>query len=236
MKHLMIALILTLLPGLTLAVVPTTQSAGGLASDDSINTRLETAPIMQTITIGNVANTAAKTVCGCFEIFDVWVGQSEDFDGDGYHRKISVEFDADTSNARETVYAKLYLRRDAGPWLLYAETGLFDIRYDSAADIYRIDTRLLEGFPPDRYELLIELHALYHTGVVASYSVNFDQHGDLLRLEDSTQDKPVVDVIISPEPPPGEVVIVGEGSIYAGSLTPGWILALGLLLSARRKR
>ncbi len=213
-----------------------TRSAEGLASEDPtlLEQRLEQAPVItaQPRTESTVTGLAARD-CGCFELFDAWASQTRDDDGDGYHHRISVEFDADTASARETVYAKLYLRRDYGPWTLYSETGLFDIRYDEAADRYRIDTDLLEGFPPGRYDLMIDLHALYHTGIVASRVVSFDARGDLLYLEDEQHDTPPTEVVIV-TPPVDEIVII-EDDPYAGALTPGGLLAMGLLGWLRRR-
>ena len=236
MKSILLAFVL-MAPVATLAAAPLSQSVEGPAeSADSKARPLSEAPAVEGL-VGRPAARGAARDCGCFEIFDVWVEQREDRDGDGYHQVIGVEFDADTTSARETVYARLYLRRDAGPWVLYSETGLFDIRYDEAADRYRVTTRLLEGFPPGRYELAIDLYALYRSGVVASRTVAFDQHGELLYLEDELNDEPPVEVIvIAPAPPGGEVVVIEDDPAYAGSMSPAWLLALGLVGFARRTR
>ena len=234
MKTLLLALIL-MMPALSLAAVPQTRSVEGLTRDGGADEQqLPTAIIRPAQPQADTQRSASRVECGCFEIFGAWIDQYDDRDGDGYHRKIRVEFDADTSSARETVYAKLYLRRDHGPWLLYSETGLFDIRYDEAGDRYEIVTELLEGFPPGRYDLMIELHALYYSGVVASRTVSFDEHGRLLYLEDAASDEPEIEVIVITPPPSGEVVIVDDDP-YAGGSTPLWILSLGVLAIWRKK-
>jgi hypothetical protein len=234
MKTLLLALIL-MMPALSLAAVPQTRSVEGLSREGGANEQqLPAATIRLAAPQANARRSASHTDCGCFEIFGAWVDQYEDRDGDGYHRKIRVEFDADTRNARETVYAKLYLRREHGPWVLYSETGLFDIRYDEAGDRYEIVTELLEGFPPGRYDLMIELYALYYSGMVASRTVSLDEHGHLLYLEDATSDTAETEVIVITPPPSGEVVII-EDDPYAGGSTPLWILSLGMLALWRRQ-
>ena len=238
MKTLLLALI-TLFPALSMAAdpLPLTRSAGALAREGVTEEQLLAAPAVSGQVQPLSTRQAARSGCGCFEIYDVWIRQSVDEDGDGYHQRLSVEFDADTTNAHETVYAKLYLRRDNGPWVLYSETDLYDIHYDDSIDSYEVSTQLLEGFPPGRYELMIDLYALYYDGIVASRIIRFDDAGQPLYLEDEQHDQPSVEVIvITPDPQPDGVVVIEDSSVYAGSFSPAWLLALALLAGLRRKK
>jgi hypothetical protein len=125
-----------------------------------------------------------------FEIFDAWLALSGDLDDDGFYHHLRVSFDADVNTEQEVVYAKLYLSREGGPWLQYAETDLFEIYADSADDSYEVLTELIDGYPPGYYDILIELHSLYHPGIVASRIIDEYDAGFAIALEDLEYDDP----------------------------------------------
>ena len=229
--------LITLFPALSMAAdaLPLSRSAGALAREGVTEEQLLAAPAVSGQVQPPSTRQAARSDCACFEIFDVWLRQSIDEDGDGYHRRLNVEFDADTTHAHETVYAKLFLRRDHGPWVLYSETDLYDIHYDDSIDSYEITTDLIEGYPPGRYELMIDLYALYYEGIVASRVIHFDDAGRPLYLEDEQHDQPGTDVIIiTTDPQPEGIVIIEDDDVQAGGLTPAWLLALLVLAGLRR--
>ena len=103
-----------------------------------------------------------------FEIFDADVITVADLDGDGYHHAINVFFDVDVNVGGATVYAKLYLSREGGPWVQYFTTDLFDIYLDDSKDAYEVETELLEGYRPGYYDVLVEIYSLDHAYLVAS--------------------------------------------------------------------
>ena len=123
-----------------------------------------------------------------FAIFDAWIDLIDDFDDDGFYHSIRVGFDADTSSELETVYAKLYLSYEGGPWYQYTTTDLFDIYHNEAEDSYQVMTELIEGYLPGYYEVLIDLYSLNHPGIVASRIIDSDDSGFALRLEDQDHD------------------------------------------------
>ena len=65
-----------------------------------------------------------------FEIYDADVSLLADLDGDGFHHALNVYFDVDVDHDGATVYAKLYLSREGGPWYQYFTTDLFHIHGD----------------------------------------------------------------------------------------------------------
>ena len=124
-----------------------------------------------------------------FLIFDANVFLLSDLDGDGYHHALNLTFDIDVSYENATVYAKLYLSRDGGPWLQYYTTDWFNIYGDSYSDAYEVTTELLEGYPPGYYDILIEVFSLNHADMVASQVVDSYYLGKDVMLEDLSHDE-----------------------------------------------
>jgi len=129
-----------------------------------------------------------------FEIYDADVQTFSDFDGDGYHHAINVYFDVDVSYDRATVYAKLYLGRDGGPWSQYFTTDLFSIHIDDVGDAYEVETELLEGYEPGYYSVLIEIYSLDHAYMVASEVLDYHYLGRDVMIEDRSWDEPYEEV------------------------------------------
>ena len=107
-----------------------------------------------------------------------------DLDGDGFHHAFNVFFDVDVSHDSATIYAKLYLSRDGGPWSQYHTTNLFSIYGDDYSDAYEVTTELLEGYPPGYYDVLIEVFSLNHPGMVTSQVLDYHYLGRDVMLED----------------------------------------------------
>ena len=125
-----------------------------------------------------------------FEIYDAEVYQTSDLDGDGYSHRLGVIFDVDVFYGDADIYAKIYLSREAGPWTQVFTTDLFFIVEDSAADTYEVTTELIDGYAPGYYSVLVEVYSLQYPHMVASASLDFDNHGSALRLEDQYWDDP----------------------------------------------
>jgi hypothetical protein len=124
-----------------------------------------------------------------FTIYDASVSLLSDLDGDGYHHAINLFFDVDVSDESATVYAKLYLSRDGGPWLQYYTTDWFNIYGDSYSDAYEVTTELLEGYAPGYYDILIEVFSLNHADMVASQVLDSYYLGRDTMLEDLSRDE-----------------------------------------------
>jgi hypothetical protein len=128
-----------------------------------------------------------------FEIYDADVLLSGDFDGDGYHHALNVYFDVDVSIGGATVYAKLYLSREGGPWSQYYTTDLFDIYGDDVADAYEVETELVDGYAPGYYSVLVEIYSLDHAYMVTSEVLDYYYLGRDVMLEDLYRDEPYID-------------------------------------------
>lgn len=124
-----------------------------------------------------------------FTIFEADVQVMGDLDDDGYYHAINVYFDVDVNHDGATVYAKLYLSRDGGPWSQYYTTDLFDIYLDDHEDAYEVETELLEGYPPGYYDILIEIYSLDHAYMVASEVLDYNYLGKDVLLEDLEHDE-----------------------------------------------
>lgn len=212
-----------------------TRSAGKYVTDNSVQLveRLSARPVIQTgdikklrsglavpeLTGGN-RNYAGHPEPAYFEIFDAWIDLSGDLDDDGYYHQIRVTFDADVNTDVETVYVKLYLSYEGGDWYQYATSDLFEIYFDSVDDTYEVISELIDGYQPGHYEVMIELHSLYHPGVVATRILDSFSSGVDIALEDLQHDESYREVYID------------DGYTYghSGSFSLGGLVMLGLLL------
>ena len=125
-----------------------------------------------------------------FEILEADVHAVSDLDGDGFHHAINVFFDVDVNIGDATIYAKLYLSREGGPWLQYFTSDLFEIHLDESADAYEVETELLEGYRPGYYEVLVEIYSLDHAYLVTSAVLDYHYLGKHIMLEDLGRDEP----------------------------------------------
>ncbi len=146
-----------------------------------------------------------------------------DEDNDGYYYGIDLLFDADTVYEQADVFAVLYLSRDGGPWMEYAETDVFPIFGATSDDDYVIVTELLDGYPRGSYDLLIELYDTWDGAFVAEIGPADTSALSFLPLEDAERDKP-------------RVVVVEQGGGGAVDLLQVTLLALSLVLVRRRRR
>ncbi len=130
---------------------------------------------------------------GSFRLYDARRSLLSDVDGDGYHRRFKIRFDADIDYGSTKVYAKLYLRRvgDSGPWRRYFTTDDFWISGRSSSDEYYVETTLTDGFGTGDYDVLIDLYESGYSGVVASLGPADDRALRDLPLEDVGLDVPV---------------------------------------------
>lgn len=212
-----------------------TRSVGKYVADDTVRLSEELAsrPALETSALAisrydvasrqeSVENSvsAAKPLPASFEIFDAWIELSGDLDGDGYYHRVRLTFDADVNTAVETVYVKLYLSREGGDWYQFASSDLFEIYYDSVDDTYEVVTELVEGYTPGYYDVMIELHSLYHPGVVASRVLDSFNSGIGIALEDQQHDEALREVYIDD----------GYSVGHSGSLSMAGLVMLGLLL------
>ena len=129
-----------------------------------------------------------------FEIYSADLRLVADLDLDGYHHALDVSFDVDVNHDGATVYAKLYLSRDGGPWSQYFTTDLFVIHGDDTADTYEVRTELLDGYPPGHYDVLIEIYSLDHAYLVTSLVLDHHYLGYDVALEDYGWDEPYEEV------------------------------------------
>ncbi len=127
-----------------------------------------------------------------FEIYQADVQLLADLDGDGYHHALSVIFDVDVSYDAATVYAKIYLSREGGPWSQVFTTDLFHIYGEEVGDTYEVETELLEGYSPGHYAVLVEIYSLDHAYMVTSEVLDYHYLGRELLLEDLYWDEPPV--------------------------------------------
>lgn len=165
-----------------------------------------------------------------FTIYDSHAEVLLDEDGDGFHQRLRVSFDADVDHAQyEDVYAELFLSRDGGPWVRYHTTDVFSIWGDAADDDYEITSTLIDGYPSGYYDVAIDLYALGH-GFVTSIDSNHSAGLRALPLEDAERDH----YTSNPPPPNGGIVDSHEGG-GAGSLS-AWLACMAGFALWRRRR
>jgi len=113
---------------------------------------------------------SAKLKSSAFYFSSVDVFMHSDPDYDGYYSEFSVNFDADTDYNSATVYALFYLSYEGGPWELYYETDYVNLYGWSSTDDLTVTTLLTSGYPPGRYDILIDLYDEYDNSLVATIS------------------------------------------------------------------
>jgi len=127
-------------------------------------------------------NTNKQSLSHDFFFDSVYVYMDTDLDGDGYYSEFTVNFDADTNFNVATVYARLYLSLNGGPWELYYTTRNFNLEGYSAYDDFSVSTILTSGYPPGNYDILIDLYDQYDDSLVATISAddNFELSNNYL--------------------------------------------------------
>ncbi|NVK21578.1 MAG: hypothetical protein HWD86_03590 [Kangiellaceae bacterium] len=121
-------------------------------------------------------------------IHDAAVYLYDDTDGDGYYSKLRVDFDVDSPyDDWFDVYAEMFIREiGTNDWIHYYTTDVFEIHWDDSSDEYSVSTRLNTGFPPGKYEVLIDLFEYGYSGLVDTLDAYDDPDLDNLPLEDIT--------------------------------------------------
>jgi len=194
----------TAVPGYAQEDTQVSRSAGRLAGDDSIELMsvvryrepvLSPAPdSTQTRQLNSPQGLANRTGLANrydqrFSVYDADVYLMSDLDGDGYHHALNVFFDVDTSYDNATIYARLYLSHNGGPWRYLYTTDLFEIYADDHEDAYEVATELLENYAPGYYDILIEVFSLNHADMVASQILDHFYLGWDVPLEDLSWDR-----------------------------------------------
>jgi hypothetical protein len=154
----------------------------------------QAAPVLELTGNRTVPDVASKTVTAAhltdqiFRIYDAKTLLSYDDDGDGFYHQLKVTFDADVDHGDAFVYARLFLSYEGGPWNHYFTTDVFHILEDVSYDDYEVVTRLLDGYPPGYYDVLIELYDADWDTHVASYGPLEDGALSAIPLEDLYED------------------------------------------------
>ena len=193
-----------MIPGYAQEDAQVSRTAGKLAGDDSIELMSVVSyqePVLslvpdsaQTRELNSPQGLANRTGKAnrydqLFSVYDADVYLMSDLDGDGYHHALNVFFDVDTNYDNATVYARLYLSHNGGPWRYFYTTDLFDIYAEDYEDAYEVATELLEGYAPGYYDILIEVFSLSHGDMVASQLLDHFYLGRDVPLEDLSRDR-----------------------------------------------
>ncbi len=221
---------------LPLAVVLMTGfAASSYAADEQMNTG--DALAVKQLTRSNAANMLNKEHEGHktrprsqaailntgFWVYSAVTALQFDDDADGHYTRLIVDFDVDSSYLFADVYARLYLSRNGGVWTEYAVTEDFSVLESDANDNYVVETDLVEGYPADYYDVLIEIYDTFDGSLVAEYGPADSVDMLELPLEDELNDRAQVQIAIS----------TGGGG--GGSLGISLLLAMFGLLLLRRK-
>ena len=212
-------------------IAQTSRSVGKLVNDDSVvlSTAVKSQPIVENVLRApsqykesaelDIANRHDQH----FWIYSADVELISDLDGDGFHHALNVVFDVDVDYDFATVYSKLYLSREGGPWIQYTTSDLYEIFEDRSSDTYEVTTELIDGYPSGYYAVLIEIYSLNHGGIVASEVYDHHNLGKDIMLEDLHRDE-----VFFFE----EVVIVTEHGAGSFSLFI-WLLLVQVVIAAR---
>ncbi len=177
------------------------RSIGKQLNDDSINLRqaVKTQTVVNSepmspavIRSRSQQVTIANRHDQYFSIYDADVELLSDIDGDGFHHALNVIFDVDVDYEGATLYAKLYLSREGGPWIQYTTSALFNIFQNDTGDTYEMTTELIDGYSPGYYAVLVEIYSLNHVDMVASEILDHHYLGKSVALEDLSRDEVIV--------------------------------------------
>ncbi len=179
----------------------TSRSIGRQLSDDSIDLRqaVKSQPVESAEPRGSTVIMSRSQQLGIanrhdqyFSIYDANVELLSDIDGDGFHHALNVFFDVDVDYDGATLYAKLYLSREGGPWIQYTTSELFHIFQNDTDDTYQMTTELIDGYPPGYYAVLVEIYSLNHVEMVTSEILDYHYLGKNIMLEDLNRDEVIV--------------------------------------------
>lgn len=129
-----------------------------------------------------------SSLCCAYWIYQARTRLFDDFDGDGHYTYLRVNFDIDTSYFDADVYVRLFLRGFDGRWTLIFESDPFSIYGTSANDVYEVETELVAGYPPDDYDVLIEVYEAFYGDLVTEYGPADNSSLSYLPLEDISFD------------------------------------------------
>lgn len=146
---------------------------------------------------------------------------SGDLNDNGYYHRLEVEFDADTSQNYQQVFAEFSLLPTYGGERIYYTSSVFELFSDSPGDWLAIDTVLDQRYAPDTYLLTVRLFDAASGYLLAEISGFDDVNLDLLPLEDYSRDS-YIDSSTTVE-------------VSAGMTGIAALLALCLLLWGRQK-
>jgi len=168
-----------------------------------------------------------STSNGDVYVYDSSADLISDLNDDGFYHRFSIAIDVDTVYDISTVYAKLYLSLEGGPWNHYATSENYHIYGDSESDIFVIETELGDGFPPGYYDVKVDLYDADTGRWLSDYGPYEDGSLSALPLEDSYYDDSYDGGIYPIET---EIVV----SRHAGSVNWILVLLIPLVIAARR--
>jgi hypothetical protein len=157
-------------------------------------------------------------------VYDAGTDLLIDADRDGYYRYLRVHFDVDSYLDRTYVFARLYTSPDGESWDFYYETDDFLVTGTTPDDAYEVESELLANYPPDLYDVLVEIYDADTGTLVDEFGPAESSALSLLPLEDASFDGV----------PPAPVVVVSDGHGGGGSIS--WLALLSLAGAAVARR
>lgn len=136
----------------------------------------------QTAQRKTVASVGTATRDHIIWVYDAWVTLHRDTDHDAYYSEIELSFDVDTSLSHADIYARIYLG-DGFEFREIYTTSDFHIHSDASNDEITLRTRLVEGFRPQEYDLMIEIYDAFSNELQDIYDHTHDDDLFLLPLE-----------------------------------------------------
>ncbi len=136
------------------------------------------------------------SLCCSFWVYEARTRLFDDFDGDGHFTYLRVSFDIDTILFEADVYVRLFLRGSDGFWNLIFHSEEFSIYGTSSGDEYEVETELVAGFPPDDYDVMIEVYEGVYGDLVAEYGPANSSALSFLPLEDISFDRRVTPPVV----------------------------------------
>ncbi|MGD8976264.1 MAG: choice-of-anchor H family protein [Gammaproteobacteria bacterium] len=137
---------------------------------------------------GPIAAQMNAASCCAYRIYSATTRLFDDIDGDGFYTYLRVNFDIDTDYFDADVFVRLFMRGDDGRWTQFYQSPVFTIYGSSGSDDYEVETELVAGFPPDDYDVLIEVYDAAYGDLVVEYGPLESSALSFLPLEDVSFD------------------------------------------------
>jgi len=168
-------------------------------------------------------------------VADIGTLLTRDLDDDGYYTGFSLSIDVDTHRAHHEIYLAINTRNSNGTISPLYRTSDFTIYGDAYSDELQVDIDLVNSYPADSYNLLIDVFDAWDDRLLDTVADQQFSNLGQLPLESEDLDiapaRPVIPANDQGEEPVRNIRVVE----HAGSASLWWLAGLALLACRGRR-